>query len=55
MPEISRFMGIVIRMYFLDHAPPYFHAAYANEEAQIRIRLVGLIGGSLPSSSSPSA
>jgi hypothetical protein len=28
MPEISRFFGIVIRMYFDDHDPPHFHARY---------------------------
>lgn len=48
MPEISRFLGIVIRMYFLDHAPPHFHAVYPGAEAQIRIHPAGLIGGSLP-------
>lgn len=26
MPEISRFFGIVVKMYFEDHAPPHFHA-----------------------------
>jgi len=30
MPEISRFYGIVIRMYFGDHNPPHFHAAYGD-------------------------
>ena len=49
MPEISRFLGIVIRMYFLDHDPPHFHAAYAGAEAQIRIQPVGLLNGALPS------
>ena len=44
MPEISRFLGIVIRMYFLDHDPPHFHATYAGAEAQIRIRPVGVLG-----------
>lgn len=48
MPEISRFFGIVIRMYFLDHEPPHFHASYAEFQAQIRIQPVGLISGSLP-------
>lgn len=48
MPEISRFLGIVIRMYFLDHEPPHFHAAYAEAEAQIQIQPIGLLGGSLP-------
>ncbi|MBK6770743.1 MAG: DUF4160 domain-containing protein [Ignavibacteria bacterium] len=30
MPEISRFYGIIIRMYFKDHAPPHFHAEYRD-------------------------
>jgi hypothetical protein len=37
MPTISRFYGIVIRMYFSDHAPPHFHAVYSGEEAVIAI------------------
>ena len=37
MPEISRFYGIVIRMYGLDHAPPHMHAVYAEHEALIGI------------------
>ncbi len=48
MPEISRFFGIAIRMYFLDHAPPHFHAYYAGTEAQLRIQPVGLLSGTLP-------
>lgn len=28
MPELSRFFGIVIRMYIQDHVPPHFHAEY---------------------------
>ena len=28
MPEISRFFGIVIKMFFDDHNPPHFHAEY---------------------------
>jgi hypothetical protein len=35
MPEISRFFGIVIRMYFDDHNPPHIHAIYAGNEAQV--------------------
>ena len=35
-------------MYFLDHDPPHFHAAYAGVEAQIRIRPVGLHSGAPP-------
>ena len=37
MPEICRFYGIVIKMYFADHAPPHFHAEYAEYEARIAI------------------
>jgi hypothetical protein len=48
MPEISRFLGIVIRMYFADHEPAHFHAAYGEFEGQVRISPVGLLGGSLP-------
>jgi hypothetical protein len=48
MPEISRFLGIVIRMYFFDHDPPHFHATYGGAEAQIRISPVGLLDGGLP-------
>jgi hypothetical protein len=28
MPIISRFFGIIIRMFFNEHAPPHFHAEY---------------------------
>ena len=28
MPEISRFFGVVITMFYHDHAPPHFHAQY---------------------------
>lgn len=30
MPEISRFLGIVVRMYYRDHSPPHFHARYGS-------------------------
>ena len=48
MPEISRFYGIVIRMYFADHAPPHFHAEYAEHEARVAIETLGLLSGQLP-------
>ncbi len=48
MPEISRFLGIVIRMYFLDHAPAHFHAGYGGVDALIGIRPTELLLGSLP-------
>ena len=48
MPEISRFFGIVIRMYFRDHAPPHFHARYGEHNAAIQISPPGLIDGDIP-------
>ena len=48
MPEISRFFGIVIRMYFDDHNPPHFHAFYADGEARFGIRPIELLDGALP-------
>ena len=37
MPEISRFYGIVIGMFYHEHRPPHFHARYGEYEAVIRI------------------
>ncbi len=48
MPEICRFYGIVIRMYVLDHAPPYFHAVYGEHEALIGIEDLATVRGRLP-------
>lgn len=48
MPEISRFFGIVITMYFNDHAPPHFHAKYQEHEAQVRIESLEVLRGTLP-------
>lgn len=48
MPEISRFFGIVIRMYFFDHDPPHFHASYGDAEAQVGIDPIALLDGNLP-------
>ncbi len=48
MPEISRFLGIVIRMYHNEHMPPHFHAQYAEYYAEITIETLDVIKGSLP-------
>ena len=37
MPEISRFYGIIISMYYDDHNPPHFHARYGGSRATIEI------------------
>ena len=49
MPEISRFFGIVIAMYYAEHDPPHFHARYNEWEAQVDIREGTIIRGMLPS------
>ena len=48
MPEISRFFGIVIRMYFDDHNPPHFHATYAGNESKVGIEPIAVLDGALP-------
>lgn len=48
MPTLSRFYGVLIRMYFADHAPPHFHAIYAEAEALIDIQSLLVIEGRLP-------
>ena len=47
MPEISRFFGIVIKMYWDDHNPPHFHAFYVGEQALIDITTLSLFAGRL--------
>ena len=48
MPEISRFFGIVIRMFYNDHAPPHFHAEYGEHEALVEIESLEVYAGDLP-------
>ncbi|MEX2091102.1 MAG: DUF4160 domain-containing protein [Pirellulales bacterium] len=48
MPEISRFYGIVVQIYFGDHPPPHFHARYAGQVAKIDIESLSVIDGQLP-------
>ena len=48
MPEISRFYGIVIYMYFVDHNPPHFKVKYNEFEANILIRNGLVLEGDLP-------
>lgn len=47
MPEISRFFGIVIAMFYNDHAPPHFHVRYGNERALIGIESLIVLEGRL--------
>ena len=47
MPEISRFFGMVIAMYYNDHAPPHFPVRYGRQKAVIGIDPIALLAGRL--------
>ena len=47
MPEISRFFGIIILMYFRDHPSPHFHVRYGEQRALIAIDSLTLLEGKL--------
>ena len=47
MPELSRFYGIIIRMFYGDHAPPHFHAVYQGEQVQIGIETLAVMNGAM--------
>ena len=48
MPEISRFFGIIIAMYFDEHNPPHFHVRYNEYKAEVAIKSLSLLAGKLP-------
>lgn len=48
MPEISRFLGIVIAMYYNEHNPPHFHARYGEYKIEIAINTLTILAGKLP-------
>lgn len=48
MPEIARFYGIVIKLFFGDHPPPHFHAVYGEFIGIFDIRTLEMIEGDLP-------
>jgi len=47
MPELSRFLGVVICMYYREHAPPHFHADYGEFEITVDIH-TGIVAGKFP-------
>ncbi|MCC5649540.1 DUF4160 domain-containing protein [Nostoc sp. XA013] len=47
MPEISRFFGIIITMYYNDHPPPHFHVRYNNQKAIVSIQTLEILEGEL--------
>jgi len=50
MPVLSRFYGIIIRMYFQqkEHNPPHIHALYGEEMAAVDIQTGEILEGHLP-------
>lgn len=47
MPEISRFYGIIVRMFYNEHAPPHFHAIYSGTEVVVEIKTLAVLRGKL--------
>ncbi|MDQ6708125.1 MAG: DUF4160 domain-containing protein [Acidobacteriota bacterium] len=47
MPEISRFFGIVVQMYYADHEPPHFHVRYSGHRGLIAIETLAVLRGTL--------
>jgi hypothetical protein len=47
MPEVSRFFGIIVQMYYSDHEPPHFHVRYSGQKALIAIETLALLRGHL--------
>ena len=48
MPEISRFLGIIITMYFDEHNPPHFHVRYNEFRAKMDIASLNVTDGTIP-------
>jgi hypothetical protein len=48
MPEVSRFYGIVIKIFYDDHHPPHFHAEYGEYEVLVNIATLAILSGSVP-------
>ena len=48
MPEIARFYGIIIKLFFSDHPPPHFHVVYGEYNALFDIETLEMIEGDIP-------
>jgi hypothetical protein len=48
MPEISRFFGVLVTMYYNDHAPSHFHVRYNRKKALVSIENPAILKGYLP-------
>jgi hypothetical protein len=47
MPEVSRFYGIIVRMFYNDHNPPHIHVEYQEYEATVELES-GIVKGEMP-------
>jgi len=47
VPEVSRFFGIIIKMFYNEHNPPHFHVEYQEYTAIISIEN-GIVKGEMP-------
>jgi len=47
VPELSRFLGIVITMFYREHGPPHFHASYGEFDIEVSIG-DGVVTGTFP-------
>ncbi len=48
MPELSRFFGIVVGLFYREHGRPHFHAVYGEFEAVLDIETGMVLSGQLP-------
>jgi hypothetical protein len=48
MPIVSQFFGIIIKMFWREHASPHFHAIYGEYAVLIDIRTLEVLKGGLP-------
>jgi hypothetical protein len=48
MPEVARFYGIIIKLFFGDHPPAHFHAVYGEDVGLFSIETLEMIEGDLP-------
>ena len=55
MPEVSRFYGIVVKIFYDDHNPPHFHAEYGEHEALVNINTLAILAAGLGQSQTASA
>ena len=48
MPEITRFYGLIVRMFYKEHNPPHIHVVYGEKMGVLDIRTATMTDGNLP-------